>query len=95
MAEALWLFCCDCFFWLEVELRSELDDTAALLLGRRTEVRIRLGDDFADRILLELQGQVAATRERIQWVIEEVVRLCTDLNLHSFGQLEILEDTQI
>ena len=63
---------------LEVELRSKLNHAWSLLLGGDAKVRIRLGDDLRDRILRELQGQVAATRERIQRMVEEVVCLRTE-----------------
>src|SRR6266702_4293002 len=73
---------------LEEELRSELNNARPLLLGGVTEVRIRLRDHLSDRILRELQGQVAATRERIQRMVEEVVSLSTELQLHTFRHLE-------
>src|SRR6201986_1520256 len=60
---------------LEEELRSELDNTRALFLRRLTKVRVGLGDLLTERILRELQGQVAARRERPQRMIEEVVSL--------------------
>ena len=81
---------------LEVKLRSELHNTGALLLGRVTEVAIRLRDCLRNRILREHQVQVAAAAgERIQRVIEEVVRLCPELQLHPFPDGEVLEHRKV
>ena len=80
---------------LEVELRSELNNARPLLLGGDTEVRVRLRDHLGDRILRELQGQVAAARERIQRMVKEVVSLRAELQLHTFRHLEVLEHRQI
>src|ERR1700677_4667252 len=79
----------------EVKLRAELYNALSLLLVGGTEGAIRLGNDLRDRILLELQCQIAAGGKRIQRMVEEVVSLRTDLQLHAFPDAEVLEDREI
>ena len=50
---------------------------------------------WRNRILRELQGQVAAAGERIQRMVKEVVGLGPELQLHTFPDLEVLEYRQI
>ncbi len=65
---------------LEEELDGEFDNTVALLLGGDAEVRTGIGE-AAVGILGERESQVAAV-ERVERVIQEVIRLNTELELH-------------
>src|SRR5215472_4442624 len=74
----------------EKELDRELHDTAALLVGHRSEVRcIQLP---GARVEAEIQ---IASIERPQRVIQEVIPVDTELQLLRLRNLEILEEPKI
>src|SRR3954469_25787228 len=76
---------------LEAKRGGELYQAFALLLRRETEQR---GIDQARRAI-EAEAQVRARRERFQRVIQEVVSVGAELELLLFGDVEVLEKSQI
>src|SRR6185503_7876301 len=60
------------------------------------EVRVGLGNRIAlERILNEVQAQVACIRERPQWMVQEVVSIHPELQSVRLRELEVLEQGHI
>ena len=76
---------------LEEELHNKFDNAIAILFGRITEVGIDLSDLLRDRILLELQGQVASAGEGIQRMIQPVIGINPELKFLRFRNVEVLK----
>ena len=79
---------------LEVELHGKFDNAIALFFGRYAEVGIGLSELLRDRVLNEVQVQVAAV-ERVQRMVQPVIHFNPELKFLRFRDVEVFEQSHV